>query len=425
MSTEHVRADLAIIGCGLAGVAAAVSASRRGLDAVLLGSTGGIVFTSGYLDVFGLLPGTQEVFGDPWQGLRGMAAANPKHPYARMASSDVRAAMEQFVAFLGDAGLDYVHGGDRNLSALSPAGTFKPTWAMPATMAKGPDILASDAACVIVGIEGLKGFSAKQVAANCCGPQRGIRAAQVPFPGLEGYDEVFAEHVARALEVPANREAFAEVLRPHCEGVQALGLPAILGIHAPGEVLAALEALLGVTVFEIPSMPPSLAGIRLREAFEESMPRLGVRLLARKDALSVTQVPDGLEIMAGARTPEVRVTATGAVLATGRFLGGGLRALRTGVEETVLGVPVTQPPTRSDWHRLEYFDPGGHDINAVGVEVDGNMRVIGADGRPYHPRMYAAGSILAHQDWVRTRSGAGLAVATADRAVASFAEQVG
>ena len=34
--------------------------------------------------------------------------------------------------------------------------------------------------------------------------------------------------------------------------------------------------------------------------------------------------------------------------------------------------------------------------------------------------VFAAGSVLAHQDWIRTKSGAGLAIATAYGAVNAF-----
>ena len=36
---------------------------------------------------------------------------------------------------------------------------------------------------------------------------------------------------------------------------------------------------------------------------------------------------------------------------------------------------------------------------------------------PPHPRLFAAGSLLAHQDWMRQRYGAGVAIATAYKAV--------
>ena len=58
------------------------------------------------------------------------------------------------------------------------------------------------------------------------------------------------------------------------------------------------------------------------------------------------------------------------ILATGRFLSGGLDAHPTGVREPLLDLPVTQPASRADWYRVRYTDPRGHPINRAGIEVD-------------------------------------------------------
>ena len=48
------------------------------------------------------------------------------------------------------------------------------------------------------------------------------------------------------------------------------------------------------------------------------------------------------------------------------------------------------------------------------------MRPLDADGHPAFENLYAAGIILAHQDWTRMKCGSGLSVATAYGAVKSF-----
>ena len=106
------------------------------------------------------------------------------------------------------------------------------------------------------------------------------------------------------------------------------------------------------------------------------------------------------------------------VLATGRFLSGGLKADRLGVREPLLDLPVSQPARRTDWYRQEYFDPQGHPINRSGIEVDDRFRPLGRDREPLNERLFAAGVLLAHQDWIRQRCGAGVAIASAYRAVA-------
>ncbi len=107
-------------------------------------------------------------------------------------------------------------------------------------------------------------------------------------------------------------------------------------------------------------------------------------------------------------------------LATGRFLSGGLDAHITGITENLLNLPVTQPLSRTDWYHDEYTDRRGHAIHKAGIEIDSSFRPLlnnGSGGKVYNERLFAAGIILAHQDWIRGRSGAGIAIATAYKAV--------
>ncbi len=83
-------------------------------------------------------------------------------------------------------------------------------------------------------------------------------------------------------------------------------------------------------------------------------------------------------------------------------------------------IPVTQTPDRSGWFRRDFFDARGHAVNRAGVETDGFFRPL-KDGKVFHPRVYAAGSILAHQDWKREKSGSGISIASAYRAIAHLA----
>jgi glycerol-3-phosphate dehydrogenase subunit B len=54
------------------------------------------------------------------------------------------------------------------------------------------------------------------------------------------------------------------------------------------------------------------------------------------------------------------------------------------------------------------------------VEIDDHFRPMNHHGRPAFNTLFAAGSILAHQDWKRMKCGTGLAVATAFGAVKAF-----
>lgn len=119
----------------------------------------------------------------------------------------------------------------------------------------------------------------------------------------------------------------------------------------------------------------------------------------------------------GGPAVERRIRSRATILCSGRFFGRGLHAKRTGIRETVFGLLVTQPARRSDWHHRDLLHGPGHPINRAGVAIDDRFRPVDDRGRPVYPDSFAAGSILAHQDWMRQKCGSGIAIATALGAV--------
>jgi glycerol-3-phosphate dehydrogenase subunit B len=114
---------------------------------------------------------------------------------------------------------------------------------------------------------------------------------------------------------------------------------------------------------------------------------------------------------------ERTIRAAAVILASGRFLGRGLHADRDAIRETIFDLPVKQPGERAGWHDKRLFAPRGHPINRAGLAVDDRFRPVNARGETIHANLFAAGSILADQDWVRQKCGSGLAIATAYGAV--------
>jgi len=418
MSEEirHFTAQLAVIGSGMAGFAASVFAVNRKIATAQIGNTGALAYTTGYLDLLGKRDDAPGPVDDPWQALEKLRVTRPDHPLSRIPNSDIRRGFDEFTSFLGECGLAYSHAGDRNITALTPAGTLKPTLCVPATMAAGPRAYAANTPCVIVDIAGLKGFSGRELVANLRDRWPGLTTERIGFPDM-ARGEVYPEVMARALEVPATREKFAAALKTVVGQATVIGLPAILGMHAPDRVRAELETLTGVEIFEIPTMPPSVPGIRLRELLEQVLPRKGVALIPQHKVTSLVFADDGATLSVSDSFGPIRVHAQTVILATGRFLSGGLEAHPAVIREHLLGLPVTQPGSRTDWYCERYTDIRGHAIHRAGIEVDAAFRPLRQDGRPYDERLFAAGVIIAHQDWIRGRSGAGIAIASAYKAV--------
>ncbi len=427
--SEASTCELAVIGTGMAGIAAAVFANQQGIVTAQTGVSGGILYASGYLDLLGLISTiTKKVWNDPWQAIAALVKDRPDHPYARLSADDIRKAFDQFLETLDSAGLPYHRQPEKNTWVITPVGTVKPTYAVPASMWAGAAGLAKKTPCLLIDFWGLKGFSAIQIAETLRPRWPNLTCARIPFPSVSLTVDLFTEQMARSLEVPANRKILAEEIRPHLKDARLVGMPAILGMHRNAEIMADMEHQLGCDVFEIPTMPPSMAGLRMKEKIEAHLTRQGVSLFSQKRVTRVTREADGRFILTisdpSAKDAGHALTADGIILAAGRFLGMGLYADRKGIRETLFDLPVHQPRNRAHWHQENFFDPAGHQINAAGLEIDDHFRPADRSGKPVYDNLFAAGSILAHQDWMRMKCGSGLAIATAWGAVKGFVEVV-
>ena len=428
-NNTEIKTDLAIIGAGMAGMAAAVFAANRGISAVVVGGAGAFEYSSGLLDLWALTRPELKVCKNPWQGIGQISKFWPRHPFLKMGELDIGKAFDELTAALGKNGLPYGGHPSKNSGIITAFGTLKPTYRFPLTMANNIAALAEKKPILLLDFKGLREFRARFVQQVLSATLQNVHIGAIDFPQMANRSELFTPLMAQAMETEQVQDKFVAAVRPLLNGESYLGIPAILGINGSYEIQKRLEGLLGIKVFEIPTSPVSVPGIRLKETFKKALEDSSVtRLPDRRvysassfsgSAFSGSAVPGkGFILEANTLgTNGARIQANACLLATGRFLSKGLVSDRKGVREPVFNLPVDQPETRKDWHGATYFDPKGHAINQAGVTTDSALRPLGKENTPAHETLYAAGSILAGQDWMRTRSGAGLSIATAFHAI--------
>ena len=421
-SPEVLTTQVTVIGSGLAGMSAAHFGAACSVQTAVVGSTGASAFSSGMLDLFGVLPWESHPVCDrPWKAIDRLPDILPSHPYTLIGKENIEKALNILVPILRDQGLPYAGDGEKNTMAVGPLGTLKPTYLLPATMLAGIRDRAKKPPGLIVDFHGLKDFSAKLVASNLKPFWPGLRTSRLTFPGSQSKAEIFTELLAHSLESPQTREQLALSLKPLIGKARVLGLPAILGLRSGRAVHQDLEERLKIRIFEIPTLPASVPGLRLKEALKQAAD--GSCFIRSFDQTRVTDVHQEAEgwfqVTVQGPMKQIVLKSQAVLLATGRFLGRGLTADRTCIKESLFNLPVHQPDTRAEWHREDFFDPRGHPVNRSGIEVDDQFRPVDGNAKPVYANLYAAGSILAHQDWMRLKCGAGVAIASAYKAIQS------
>lgn len=415
--------DLAIIGCGLAGMAAALFASQQGLRTVQAGVSGGMIFATGLLDVMGTHPiETKQGWMDPWAAVDAVSNDIPNHPYARVTKDFIKESLEKLVLFLGENGLSYVKSGENNSEIMTLLGTTKQSYYIPQTMWEGVRALQGKRSCLIVGFDELKDFCAAQITQKLRDNWPGLRNLTISLNEItKAAPLVSGDILARDMEMPGNLEKLVRLIRPHLKDAETVGLPAILGMKKPLENVETLSRELGTKVFEIPTTPLSVPGLRLNEVFIQGLAERGVKLFFPERILSWEKANDGTFLLSMGQGPQKRwIKAEGVILASGRFWAHGLRADRDRIREPLFHLPVDQPEIRERWHREGFFDLRGHPANRAGLNIDNQFRPLNRRGKPAFEKLFAAGSILAHQDWMRMKCGSGISVSSAYAAVEAF-----
>lgn len=415
--------QLAIIGCGLSGMAAALFAAEQGISTVQIGVSGGMIFASGLMDLMGVHPVEKgNKWRDPWAAIDALGRDIPDHPYARLKKTVLRESMEKVVAFLGDEGLPYLKDHENNSEMITSLGTSKYTYYVPQTMWNGVMALREKPPCLILGFDGLNDFSASQITGTLGDQWPGLRWHNLQFSNNgNGAGLVSGDIMARDMEVSGNLDRLVSEVRPHLKDAEGVGIPAILGMERSHEIVGELSREWGTRVFEIPTMPVSVPGLRINEAFTRGLSAKGVKLFFPNRIIKWEQDENGEFLLGtGRNRPDKWIRAKGVILATGRFWAKGLRADRDKIRETLFDLPVSQPGERKEWHRREFLDLKGHPANRAGLEVDDLFRPVAKGGKPAFDNLFACGSILAHQDWMRMKCGSGLAMGTALAAVDAF-----
>jgi glycerol-3-phosphate dehydrogenase subunit B len=401
--------DLIVIGAGLTGLYAAWLAARKGARTVL------IAYGRGGLE---LSPGTLGVAAGTSPRLKVPALKRP-HPYALVGPNTVGLALDALLTLLASEGLPYAGSLDHNLSLPTAAGGLIEAAFAPAALA-GFDP-SSPKPATIAGFLGFRDFdstlAARRLSARIARP---IQAVDLPLPPPTSQRDRYATDLARLFEDASWREAAARAWRPALLGVSRLGMPAALGFQNHQGVWQDMQDRLGLSVFEIPTLPPSMPGLRLERALRRACQDAGVDFVEGARAVGRVTKPHTRARAAGA----VALTAGGprafdadaVLLATGDLLHGGLVARQDGlVQESVFDLPVVHHPDRSTWvsPRASETQP----YASFGLRVDASMRPLDVHGQPMYSNLFAAGGLLAGARRAEEGSRQGIGVATAFCAV--------
>lgn len=245
----------------------------------------------------------------------------------------------------------------------------------------------------VVGITGLAGFNAG-ILARLYGDATGfdLNSAHIELPGTPaaGWSPV-----SLAAQIERDPAPIIAALRSLDAG-GGLVLPPVLGSIAHKPTHRALEEGTGHPITEALGVPPSMPGWRLQLALQRCLQAAGVTTIT---AAVTSMEHDGgalRTVLAG----EQHIAAKRFVLATGKFLGGGIAATPN-FTEPVLDLPIWIDHLGERFTRampLALTDPEHDQEQAIleaGVRTDEAGRPLGYNTARVYDNVIVAGTVKA------------------------------
>jgi glycerol-3-phosphate dehydrogenase subunit B len=400
--------DAVVIGAGTAGLVAGTRLAEGGARVcVLAKGVGSTHLAPGTIDVLGYDP---DRVVSPSGVLEEFAASHPGHPYALIGRDAVAEAVRWFTERVAAGplpGYRYLGDLDRNYLLPTAVGALRPSAVIPETMTAG-DSVDLERVCV-VGTRTLRDFHGALCASNLARHDIAARSVEAEIE-VDRADQN-ALGLARRFDDPTWRAAFAGRLALKLQADERVGLPAVLGIRDPHGAWSDLEHRLGRRVFEIPTLPPSVPGMRLYEILRSALRAAGGRLVLGGEVIGADREGSRVTgVSTDAAGHPARYAAPWFVLAAGGFNSGAI-ALDSdwSTHENVLGLSLHGVPAPGEPRFVgDYL--AEQPMSRVGVAVDAELRAEGADN------VLVAGSSLPGAIPWREGSGEGIALASGSHA---------
>ena len=415
-----MKADIAVVGSGLAALVATRTLQQAGRNAVLIWpGLSSLYFTYATVDVLGYsdLTTTRPV-EQPEAGVAQLIADHPDHPYALAGLEGLRSGTTLLIEWLRAAGFAWQGDLGRNLLLPTAIGTPKPSCLVPDSMAAGD--LRRDDPIVFCGFHGYEDFVPELAASNLSRSwgrgEHSVRAVRITLPSFEPGNLFTSIDLARSFEDTTFRREVASRIRREIgvDGVR-VGIPAVLGLTHDTDVYSSFAAEVGHPVFEIPTLPPSVLGLRLFDRLRKHIQESGVEMIWAAPAHEA-EVSDGQcrRIFLKSAGREQPIEARAYVLALEDTVDGALRAGVHSMVDPFFHEALAHHEMPTERTDESLFKPQPY--ASIGYRVTRRLQPSDDAGRPLAGNVFVAGGAIAGYDPVGTKSRGGLAIATGYRA---------
>ena len=414
--------DVAIIGGGLAGLTCGIALQQRGKRCVIINNgQAAIDFASGSLDLLSRTP-DGSVVENINENLTALRTALPVHPYSLLGAEKVIAKAQDFERLANALNLDLIGSSEKNHWRVTGLGSLRGAWLSPNSV---PTVQGNETfphkRIAVLGIEGYHDFQPQLLAANLVlNPQFAHCEVTSGFLNIPQLDELRQNarefrsvNIAQLLEHKlAFNDLVSEIIES-AQGANAVLLPACFGLENQ-EFMNALRDATKLALFELPTLPPSLLGMRQRIQLRRKFESLGGLMINGDSALNAHFEGDRVHCIKTRLLEDEEIIADNFVLAAGSFFSKGLvsefdKIYEPVFESDIIGVEGFNDKDRFSWTNHRFANPQPYQSAGVAINEHCQVQKCGQ----FLANLYATGNVIGGFNALELGCGSGVAVVTA------------
>lgn len=414
--------DVAIIGGGLAGLTCGIALQQRGKHCVIINNgQAAIDFASGSLDLLSRMPDGSTVENIN-ENLTALRTVLPAHPYSLLGAEKVIAKAQDFECLANALNLDLIGSSEKNHWRVTGLGSLRGAWLSPNSV---PTVQGNETfphkRIAVLGIEGYHDFQPQLLAANLVlNPQFAHCEVTSGFLNIPQLDELRQNarefrsvNIAQLLEHKlAFNDLVSEIIES-AQGANAVLLPACFGLENQ-EFMNALRDATKLALFELPTLPPSLLGMRQRIQLRRKFESLGGLMINGDSALNAHFEGDRVHCIKTRLLEDEEIIADNFVLAAGSFFSKGLvsefdKIYEPVFESDIIGVEGFNDKDRFSWTNHRFANPQPYQSAGVAINEHCQVQKCGQ----FLANLYATGNVIGGFNALELGCGSGVAVVTA------------
>lgn len=408
------HSDILVVGAGMAGLMAAVTAAKSGLSVSVLSEGAGVIsIGSGAVDFLCYVNG-KKITDNPYNYLSEL---DKNHPYNIIGAENIKNAFASLVEISTSNGYEIKMDKEGfNQTAISIAGTTKPTYIC--SESNNASRILNAKKILFAGVEYLKdaqpALAVKQAKQYKVFADAELASAILKSPFGKTHRVLNSLDLARFVDKEEGFNWLKSELIRVSGGFDAVIIPPICGTVNYTKSFKELQNL-GFILVEAVSIPPGVGGYRLRNALISEAKKLDVKFIENcyvqraviENGKCKSLVAQHSNI-AGAL--ETEYSADKFIIATGGVIGGGIASTPEKVYEKIFNIEIKSPASVEERSDKNIF--GSHIFTKFGVNVNNKLQAIDSSGSPLYDNVFFAGNTLSDYDFPTEKSGYGVACTT-------------